>query len=142
MVPRSRSTPKGMKEPLRCRQLLGHEDHPESGLEEETDCAPLAEPLPCQYVLLTGKHFNEQMEPGAFVSLSQRRAVIEARGPLPVFSNLLLRLEAVAGEEEVPELYAKVLRPLDESAGRYLIHFTSVPPGVRTRLDRLVEQSV
>ena len=133
---------KGMKEALRCRQLLGHEDHPELGLEEETDCTTLAESVPCQYVLLTGKHFNEQMEPGAFIALSPRRAVIEAHSPLPVFSNLLLRLEAVAGEEEVPELYAKVLRPLDKSGGRYLIHFTSVPPGVRARLNRLVDQSV
>ena len=31
---------KGMKEPLRCRQLLGHEDHPELGLEEETELHP------------------------------------------------------------------------------------------------------
>ena len=130
-----------MKEPLRCRQLLGHEDHPELGLEEETACTTLAEPVPVQYVLLTGKHFNEQMEPAAFVALSRRRAVIEARSPLPVFSNLLLRLEAVAGEEEVPELYAKVLRPFDESGNRYLIHFTSVPPGVRARLNRLVDQN-
>ena len=28
---------KGMKEPLRCRQLLGHEDHPELGLERGND---------------------------------------------------------------------------------------------------------
>jgi adenylate cyclase len=132
---------KGMKEALRCRQLLGHEDHPELGLEQETDCATLAEPVPFQYVLLAGKHFNEQMEPGAFVALSRRRAVIEARSLLPVFSNLLLRLEAVPGEAEVPELYAKVLRPFDESGNRHVIHFTSVPPGVRARLDRLVDQS-
>ena len=129
---------KGLKEALRCRQLLGHEDHPELGLEEETDCTTLAAPVPFQYVLLTGKHFNEQMELGAFLALSRRRAVIQARTPLPVFSNVLFRLEAVAGEEEVPELYAKVLRPLDESGGRYLIHFTSVPPGVRARLNRLL----
>lgn len=45
----------------------------------------------------------------------------------------------MAGEEEVPELYAKVLRPLDESGGRYLIHFTSVPPAVRARLNRLLD---
>jgi adenylate cyclase len=129
---------KGMKEPLRCRQLLGHEDHPKLGLGEEMACTTLAEPVPVQYVLLSGKHFDEQMQPGAFVALSSRRAVIEARGSLPVFSNILLRLEAVVGENEVPELYAKVLRPFDESAGRHLIHFTSVPPSVRARLNRLL----
>ncbi len=129
---------KGLREALRCRQLLGHEDHPELGLGEEMACTTLAEPVPVQYVLLTGKHFNEQMEPATFVALSHRQAVLEALSPVPVYSNLLLRLEAVPGEAEAPELYAKVLRPLGESGNRHLIHFTSVPPGVRARLARFV----
>jgi hypothetical protein len=53
----------------------------------------------------------------------------------------MFRLEAEAGQEEAgeeaPELYAKVIRPLDEASNRYLIHFTSVPPGIQARLDRL-----
>ena len=47
----------------------------------------------------------------------------------------------MTGEAEVPELYAKVIRLLDESGNRYLIQFTSVPPGVRARLSRLVDQN-
>ena len=31
----------------------------------------------------------------------------------------------------------EVIRPIDESGHRYLLRFTSVPPGVRVRLDRL-----
>jgi adenylate cyclase len=131
---------KGMKEPLRCRQLLGHEHYPELGLGEETPCTALLPPLPVQYVLLTGKHFNEHLEPAAFVGLSLRQAVLEARSPVPIYSNLLLRLEAVPGEAEAPELYAKVIRPLDESDNRYLIQFTSVPPGMRARLARLARK--
>ena len=46
-------------------------------------------------------------------------------------------LQALPAETEVPELYAKVLRTLDEPGNRCLIHFTSVPPAVRTRLNRL-----
>jgi adenylate cyclase len=132
---------KGMKEPLRCRQLLGHEDHPELGLGEEMACTVLAEPIPVPYVLLSGKHFDEQMRLGAVVALSRRRAAIEARSPLPAFSNILLRFEAVAGENEVPELYAKVLRPCDEPGRRHLIPFTSVPPSAGARLSRLLDQS-
>jgi adenylate cyclase len=130
---------KGMKEPLRCRHLLGHEDKPDLALEAETVCKTLSEPLPVQYVRLTGKHFDEQMEPANFVALSQRAAVIEVSNPLPVYSNILVRLEAVLGDAEVPELYAKVGRILDESGNRYLVHFTSVPPGVRSRLNRLLD---
>lgn len=128
---------KGMKEPLRCRQLLGHEDH--AGLEVpwETTCLNLVAPVPVHYVRLTGKHFDEQMEPAHFVALSRRRAVLEARSPLPAYSNLLVRLEPLNGAKEAPELYAKVLRSLDESTHRYLVQFTSVPPGVRAWLDRV-----
>src|SRR5512137_324966 len=90
---------KGMKEPLRCRQLLGHADRPELGLGEETACAALPQPLPVEYVLLTGKHFNEQMESAMFVALSDRQAVLQTRSPVPAHSNLLVRLVGVAGEE-------------------------------------------
>jgi adenylate cyclase len=130
---------KGMKEALRCRQLLGHENHPELGVDQETGCVALAKRMPVGYVRLTGKHFDEQMEPGAFVALSHRQAMLEATSELPAYSNLLVRLEALPGEPEVPELYAKVLRPAPEAANRYFIRFTSVPPGVRSRLNRLVE---
>jgi adenylate cyclase len=130
---------KGMKEALRCRQLLGHEDHPELGLGAEADCAPLAQALPVRYVLLTGKHFDEQMEPAALVALSPRRAVMETAGPLAPYSNLLLRLEAEAGDEKAPELYAKVVRAVEGSTHRSYIHFTSVPPAVRARLNRLAQ---
>jgi hypothetical protein len=86
---------------------------------------------------LTGKHLDEKMHPGALLALSTRRAVVEVACPLESYTNILLRLEAEAGAEEL-ELYAKVIRPLDESARRYLIHFTLVSPAVQGRLQRLV----
>jgi adenylate cyclase len=129
---------KGMKEPLKCRHLLGHEEYPELGLEAEEACAPLPEPVLVHYVRLTGKHFDEQLEPALFIALSQRQAVLEVRTPVPAYSNLLLRLEKVAGDQEAPELYAKVVRSLDEPGTHCLIHFTSVPPRVRSRIDHLI----
>ena len=50
----------------------------------------------------------------------------------------MIRLEVEAGDEE-SELYAKVIHPLDESSRRYLIHFTSTPPAVERRLQRLTD---
>jgi adenylate cyclase len=128
---------KGMQEVLRCRQLLSHEDHPELELRGEIACAALPERVAFHYVLLTGKHFSEQMEPAAFVALSPRRAVIEAQGSLPLYSNLLLRLPAENDQGAKSELYAKVIRRVDGSDNRYLIHFTSVPPAVGARLSQL-----
>jgi adenylate cyclase len=129
---------KGMKEALRCRQLLGHEDHPDLALDQEMVCAALPKPLPVFCVRLTGKHFDEQMEPALFVALSHRQAVLETRSPVPPYCNLLLRLEAEPGEKEPAELYAKVVRSVEDAPNRYLIQFTSVPPALRTRLTRLV----
>jgi adenylate cyclase len=126
---------KGMREPLKCRELLGHEDHPELSLEhDETIFTPIAEPIPCRYVVLTDKHLDEQMQPATLVGIAPRRAVIEVTGQLPRYTNLMLHLEAVPNPED---LYAKVIRALDQSSHRYVIHFTSVSSNMRAWLDRL-----
>ena len=96
----------------------------------------LESPVSFHYLRLTEKHLEEQLESAFLVGLAQRRAVIEASGPLSAYSNILLWV----GEEssgEVQELYAKVIRPLGESDNRYLIHFTSVAPGTQEWLSRL-----
>jgi adenylate cyclase len=130
---------KGMREALGCRELLGHEDHPELLLQEEVaSFTTLAEPIPFSYMSLMDKHLDEKMHPGTLLSLSTRRAIVEVTYPLELYVNIMLRLEAEAGEEE-SELYAKVIHRLDESIRRYLIHFTSVSPGVQGRLQRLID---
>ncbi len=135
---RLRSHAKGMREAIKCRELLGHEEHPDLVLEEEeTSFTNLAKPLTIHYVVLTEKHLDEQMQPATLVSLSQRQAVMEAASPLPRYANIMLRLESEAAEEEASEMYAKVIRPLEGSSKRYIIHFTSVPPRMRAWLDRL-----
>jgi adenylate cyclase len=129
---------KGMPKALRCRELLGHEDYPELLLkEEEPIFTTLADPLAFYYVVLTDKHQDGQMQRATLVSISQRRAVVEAASQLPRRTNIMFRLEGRIGEEESPELYAKVIQPVDELGKRYLIHFTWVPPDVQGRLQRL-----
>lgn len=131
---------KGMREAFRCREVLGHEDYPELTLAEETKCTTLAEPVHFHFVRLTDKHLAEQTQPATLVGLSRRRAVIEGAVSLPRYTNIMLRLEAESGEVEPPELYAKVIRPLDESCKRYLIHLTSATPEMRARLHRLASK--
>ncbi len=131
---------KGMPKALRCRELLGHEDYPELLLkEEEPIFTTLADPLPFYYVVLTDKHQDGQMQRGTLVSISQRRAVVEAASQLPRRSNIMFRLEGRSVGEESPELYAKVIQPVDELSKRYLIHFTWVPPDMQVRLHRLTD---
>jgi adenylate cyclase len=123
---------KGMQEALLCRELLGHEDDPELVLwEEEASFTTLAKPLPLSYVRLTDKHLHQEVERAALISLSHRRAIIEAGGPLVRYTNLMLRMDAEVDGEDVSELYAKVIRALDESRYLYIVHFTSSSPAVR-----------
>ena len=130
---------KGMQKALRCRMLLGHEDHPELLLTEEAaSFITLAEPMAFSFVSLAGKQLDDKMHPGTFLSLSTRRAIVEVTCPLESYANIMLRVGAEAGDA-ASELYAKVIRPLDESARRYLIHFTLVPPAVQGRFQRLTE---
>jgi hypothetical protein len=132
---------KGMREALGCRELLGHEDHPELFLNEEVaSFTTLAETIPFSYMSLTDKHLDEKMHPGALLSLSTRRAIVEVTCPLESYANIMLKLEAEAGDKE-SELYAKVIKPLDESIRRYLIHFTSVSPAMQRRLQRLTDRA-
>jgi len=132
---------KGMRRALECRELLGHADHPELSLEEgETGLTTLADPLPFSYAVLTGKHLNGQMQPGTLVAISRRQAVVKAADHLPQHANIMLRLEVEAAEEESPEADAKVVRLIDESAKRYLIHFTSVTPELQAQLHRLINR--
>ena len=134
---------KGMPEALRCRELLGHDDHPDLAMkEEDTSCPALAKPVPVRYIRLSEKHLDETMQSATLVGLSHRRGVIETVETLPRYTNIMLRFEAETGEEEPPELYAKVIRPLDDSENRYLIHFTSVPPRMRAQLNGLAGRPV
>ncbi len=131
---------KGMQKALRCRELLGHEDHPELLLkEEEPIFTTLDNPLPFYYVVLTDKYLDGQMQRATLVSISPRQAVVEVASQLPRRTNIMVRLEGGNGEEESPELYAKVIHPLDESGKRYLIHFTWVPPDMQVRLQQLTD---
>lgn len=130
---------KGMREALNCRELLGHEDHPELLLAGgETIFTTLGDPLPFHYIVLTDKHLGEQMHPAKFVGLSPRRAVVETSGHLPQHANIMLQLEVESEAGKSEEVYAKVVQPLDEASRHYVIHFTSIPPGTRAWLHRLV----
>jgi adenylate cyclase len=129
---------KGMREPLACRELLGHAHHPELLLlGGETTFTTLAGPVPFHYIVLADKHLGEQMHPARLVGLSPHRAVVETSGALPCHANILIHLEAASPAGRAEELYAKVVQSLDEAARRYIIHFTSVPPALKEWLQRL-----
>ncbi|MGO9578875.1 MAG: adenylate/guanylate cyclase domain-containing protein [Desulfobaccales bacterium] len=130
---------KGMREPLACRELLGHADHPELLLEGgETSFTTLADALPFHYIVLADKHLGEQMHPARLVGLAPRRAVVETSGDLTRHANIMLQLEVESQPGQPEEVYAKVVQPLDAASRCYVIHFTSIPPAIRAWFHRLL----
>ena len=131
---------KGMREPLDCRDLLGHEDYPELGLEvPEEQFVTLAAPVPCSFVILEGKHLEDQRHPATLTGLAPGQAVLATASPLTRHSNIIVYLEGGSGQEEAPELYAKVIRILAEPDNGCVLHFTSVSPAMQVQLDRLMK---
>ncbi|MCL4181062.1 MAG: hypothetical protein KJ072_25365 [Verrucomicrobia bacterium] len=49
-------------------------------------------------------------------------------------------MEPGPGEDNAPEFYAKLVRSVDGTANQGCLHFTSVPPAVRARLDQLRDE--
>jgi adenylate cyclase len=129
---------KGMRQAIKCRELIGDENHPELGLEEEEKSfTTLSEPIPVHYLLLTDKHFDEQLQPATLVGMSHRRALLETADSLTRYANIMLRFSEETDDDQ--EMYAKVIRPYDESSKSYIIHFTSIPAVLRARLDQLIK---
>ena len=132
---------KGLREPLLCRELVGHEDYPELMFgEKEGDFAFLVYPVPVSYVGLADKGLDEQTERLCLVGLSHRRALIENASELALRTNLMVRLAAEADGAAGREHYAKVIRLTDALGNRYVIRFTSVPYGMRRRLRHLASR--
>ena len=130
---------KGMQEPLLCRDLLGHEDYPELGVEvREQQFMVLRPPVPCSFVSLDGKHLGGQRLQATLTGLAPGQAVLAAASPLTQHSNIILYLEGYSSQEESPELYAKVIRILAEPETGCVLHFTSVSPAMQAELDRLM----
>jgi hypothetical protein len=49
----------------------------------------------------------------------------------------MLRFTPAQYDSAVLELYAKVIRTVDEAEHRYLVHFTSIPPAAQAWLRQL-----
>lgn len=127
---------KGMVEPLLCRELLGCPEAPPSSAEKSgARCTVLSAPLLMQCIRLTGKRLENRADPALLVGLSKQRAEVVTSRSLKRSDNIVLRVRnANRHGEETPELYAKVVRVLQGPENTYLIHFTSVSPGMRVLL--------
>ena len=135
---------KGMTEPLLCRELLGCPDAPRLSAgraRTPLSCTPHSSDLAVYspYREAPGK----QGDAALLVGLSGQRAEVVISSPLKRSDNIMLRTRTEnRSGEGTEELYAKVVRVLPELENGYLIHFTSVSPGMRSLLCTIAETSV
>ncbi|MBN1208563.1 MAG: HAMP domain-containing protein [Myxococcaceae bacterium] len=126
---------KGVKGKLILHEVLGLGG--EAGLwlpRRQEELRALAEALPVAYAVLEGKHLGASV-PGALVRLGPHTAELRGAAPLEPFSNLRMDLGPARGELSGQDVYAKVVRRVDE--GLFLVRFTSVPPEVASFFERL-----
>ncbi len=122
---------KGMREPLACRELLGHTEYPELHLASRAEVlTPLVPPLPCSFYRLDGKHLSGQAESGHLTALGSHQACLNAAN-LPVqHDNILLTLTLPNVPQADCAVYAKVLHAAKPPLVGRVVHFTSISPAV------------
>jgi len=97
------------------------------------DLTQLADELAFSYRLVEGDHLNGQALKGSLVRLSLRRGEARLEAPLPILTNLEIRLVDANGRFIPGTLYAKTAGPGAEG-GTTIIQFSSIPPEVEALL--------
>ncbi|WP_413162939.1 response regulator [Capilliphycus salinus ALCB114379] len=136
--------PKGVKHPITIYEVGGIWGQYNLFLQQEEEVfLPLLHPISLQYTILEGKHVGENVFQGFLVELSAKGAKIRScqaeQNCVPV-SLTNIKLNLIWGDSNFAseDLYAKVLEePAD--VGNFYIGFTSEPPEVKARLQKLYE---
>jgi len=104
-------------------------------IQEVDELVPLREPIPIQYVPISGKHVGDQVFEARLEEMSGKRAKMiynstDPDGIPEALSNIKLNLLPSQTWEGISEdIYAKVLE-LSEDSQTFLIFFTAKPPVV------------
>jgi class 3 adenylate cyclase len=106
----------------------------------EEPLVTLRGPLAVRFATISGKRVDGPESEGLLVRLSMKEAEVEARERPEAFRNIRLRFVARDGSAIAGELYGKVSAPRHTAKG-FALHFTSVPPEIRSFLEAVVSGS-
>lgn len=133
--------PKGVKNAITIYEIGGIYGKYNLMLPEKKEI-PLVElenPLPVKFSILTGKHACDTVFPGVITRLAP--AVEEAEILTEVDVNKLANLKVAifdrSGNEMASDVYVKVMKNIDDSQNRYRVNFTSIPPEIKTLLEKI-----
>ena len=120
--------PKGVKGALVLSHVTGiGEPFNFSCAAEEDVFQPLDTPKDVEFVLIQGKHVDQQMAVGRFVAVSENGAMMQTDHPLKAPDNI--RLEAGG------DLFAKVMKAVPQG---WVLRFTALPPDYKRWLEQKI----
>jgi class 3 adenylate cyclase len=123
-------SPKGVKGTLTIHEVLAVGAPFDVSLQSAAEALqPPTRPLTLHYALITNKQVSDDVRVGRVEALSERGLELRVEGPLPVLSDLQLRVTETPGE-----LYGKVLKAEVRPNVAY-VRLTSVPAELRAVLD-------
>ena len=99
---------------------------------------PLEPPLGLRYAVLEDKQVGSTVLTGQLVKLSAKGAEIRADTPVPVLSNLKIRLMDASGTDLPGDLYAKVVGSSPEGTSGLTVRFTWLAPELRTLMQTVL----
>jgi hypothetical protein len=100
-------------------------------------CA-LPQALALHYTVLEEKYLSSVVHTGVFVKPSARRGKIRSDTPVALWRNIRIQLLDGNSDTIPGDLYGKVVEALLGQSPSFAVHFTSMSPGIRTFLQRLL----
>ena len=129
---------KGVDKPIAIYNARGIGGRYDLFLPESADTlVSLPQGIPLQFTLLEGKHMGDTVFTGNLVKLAAKDGEVCSEHAVETWSNIKIQLLSTNGEELPYDLYAEVMRTLEDSP-EFADHFTSVPPEVAAFFERLL----
>ena len=130
---------KGIEQPITLHDVRGIDGTFNVFLPDKEDTlVPLQEPIPCQCIVLEGKHLGNTTFTGHFVKLSARGGEVHTNQSIAIWSDIKIQFMGSSGEDFPGDLYAKVVRHFPEGHVGFYVHFTSISPEVETFLQEVL----
>ena len=131
--------PKGVKNPITIYEVGGIRGDFNVFLPEKVEAVlrELKQPVSILFTILEGKHSGADLHGGVLVKLKGKEAEIRGNVAVDKLSNLKISLLDSDGQEAASDLYAKVIRNLQENPPTFRVNFTSIPPEAVTFLDQI-----
>jgi predicted ATPase/class 3 adenylate cyclase len=93
-------------------------------------------PCPLIFQVVTEKGVSSEKHDGLLVGLSEAEAVIRSQASVPLFTDLRLRLKPAGIDNDLGQIYGKIIRATTED-GVFALRFTTLPGQARHYFDKL-----